>query len=286
MLKKQIKSYKKLLLRSIREGTTQLWRNKLLSGTTILLGALILFLLNLVFSIGYFADYSLKNLESRADFTVPLRKDYDPFLLDALKNELNKFDLTVTIRTNKKLEDFEIPTRLHLVFGSLQEVKDVFKVLKKIRYDNVIGNWNTEGEKDFVNLIDKLHKIRTNIEKVSFWLSILFLAGGILLVINTFRIVIFSRKEEIFIARFVGADTKFIAGPFLVEGLLLGISASLIGIFAFIFVLREIEVLPGGEIFLYLWNNVFTEEILVSAGVGIVGAWMAIQKYLNGRFEK
>ena len=65
-----------LLQRSLREGSIQLWRNKFLSGTTIFLGALILFLLNFVFSIQYFADMSLQNLEARADFSILLQEDF------------------------------------------------------------------------------------------------------------------------------------------------------------------------------------------------------------------
>jgi hypothetical protein len=86
--------------------------------------------------------------------------------------------------------------------------------------------------------------------------------------VNTFRIVIFSRKNEVFIARFVGANTKFIAGPFLVEGCLLGIASSVIAIIVFTFVLQQIDILPAGEIFIHLWNSVFSFEILISGLVG------------------
>ncbi len=277
---------KKLILRSIREGAIQLWRNKFLSITTILLGALILFLINFVFAVQYFADYSLEKLESRADFTVPLRPDYDSFLLEALENELTEYNLAVNVYEAQKLEDFEVPTRLHLKFGDLEEVRDIFGVLKKTRYDPVVDTWDIDSEREFTNLILKLVLVRNTVEKASFWLSLIFLVGGIFLVINTFRIALFSRKEEIFIARFIGAEQKFIMGPFLVEGLLLGLMASIIAIFSFIFVLKKIEALPGGDIFLHLWNNIFSNEILISAVIGMLGAWIAVSRYLTGRFEQ
>ena len=66
--------WKNLIWRSAREGTVQLIRNKFLSSTTVLLGALILFLLNFVFALHFFTDYSLKSLEERADFRVPLEE--------------------------------------------------------------------------------------------------------------------------------------------------------------------------------------------------------------------
>jgi len=280
-----MKNIKPLLLRSFREGSIQVWRNKFLSGTTMLLGALILFLLNFVFSIQFFADYSLQNLEQRADFSLELRADYDAFEFDALKNELGMYDIESEVLDAEVVESFQLPPRLHVRFGDLREVGDVFEILKKGRYDSVIGTWDGEGERDFVNIIDNLLRVRDGVERAGFWLVILFLAGGVLLMVNTFRIVIFSRKNEVFISRFVGAETKFIAGPFLVEGLLLGVASSVIAIAVFTFVLRQVDILPAGEIFMHLWNNVFSLEILISGLVGMTGAWIAIRKYLSGKFS-
>ncbi len=280
-----MKNIKKILLRSLREGIIQLWRNKFLSLTTILLGALILFLINFVFAVQFFADHSLQQLESRADFNVSLREDHDVFLLEALENELAEFNLSVNVYPAQKHDDFEVPERLHLKFGNLEQIREIFEVLKKTRYDAVVDTWDIESEREFVNLTEKLIMLRNAVEKASFWLSLIFIVGGILLVINTFRLVLFSRKDEIFIARFIGADFKFITGPYLVEGLLMGILSSFIAIFTFIFVLRKVEVLPGGEIFLHLWNNIFSNEILISATIGALGAWISVKRYLMGRFE-
>ncbi len=280
-----MKSIQKLILRSIREGTLQLWRNRFLSFTTILLGSLILLLINFVFAIQFYADTSLKDLESRADFAVPLRADFDSFDLEAMQNELGNFNLLSSVYQEMTVDGIQIPAHLKLKFGDLREVDDVFTVLSKTRYDSVVGVRDIDGEREFVTLINRLIKIRDSVEKASFWLSFLFLAGGILLVINTFRIALFSRKDEIFISRFVGADAKFIVGPYLVEGLLFGIISSFIAIFVFMFLLREINALPGGDIFMYMWDSVFSNEIMLASAVGIAGAWISVKRYLSGRYE-
>lgn len=279
-----MKHWKALLSRSFREGSIQVWRNKFLSGTTILLGALILFLLNFVFSIQFFADYSIRNLESRADFSVVLKDDFDAFEFDALRNELGMFDVQTQVFEAETREDVEVPPRLHIKFKKLEQVQEVFEILKKPRYDSVVGDWDSAGERDFVNIVGKLLNVREGVSRASFWLILLFLAGGVLLAFNTFRIVLFSRKDEVFIARLVGADPKFIAGPFLVEGGLLGMVSSLLAIVLFTFVLKQIEVLPRGEIFLHLWNDIFSFEILSAGLVGVAGAWIAVRKYLRGKF--
>ncbi len=275
-----------LLKRSFREGSIQVWRNKFLSLTTILLGGLIVFLLNFVFAIEFYADYSLKNLESRADFVVPLENNFDAFELDALQNELTAFDLTTEIREQTEMEGITIPPRLNIQFHKLDEINKAFEVLKKVRYASVIGTWDKRGERDFVQVIDTLLKFRKGVETTSFWLIILFLGGGVLLMINTFRIILFNRKNEIFIARLVGADIKFIQLPFLIEGLLLGAASSIIGILTFTFILREITFLPGGVIFLHFWNTIFSYEVLLTILVGMAGAWIAARKYMTGKFSQ
>ena len=270
--------------RSFREGARQVWRNKFLSMTTVLLGALILFLMNFLFSVEYFLDESLKKMESRADFSVPLRDDYDAFTFDALKNDLNNnYDVEIKFLKVESFEIYSLPARIHIKFHNLAEVGTVLKRLKAVRYDTVVGVWDGSGELEFVKIVDKLLKLRTGMEKLIFWLFILFLGGGILLGVNTFRLVIFSRKDEVYISRLVGADSSFIAGPFLIEGLLLGFIAALLAIIVFVLVLREISILPGGEVFLHLWNEVFSEEILIAGAVGVLGAWISIKNYLVGR---
>ena len=215
-----------LIIRSIREGTLQLWRNPFLSFTTIGLGALILFLLNIVFALEFYTQHMLKDLESRADFVVPLQENYEVFEFEALKNDLNNnYRVELETLAPELQEGFEVPKRLHIKFGNLHEVPEVFETLKGLRYQEVIGVWYSDIERDFIELVQRLIKFESAIEKTTQGLVLLFLVGGVILVINTFRLMLFSRKEEIFVARLVGADTKFIAGPFLWEGFLLGVGA-------------------------------------------------------------
>ncbi len=275
----------KLFLRSINEGLIQLWRNKFLSLMTIGLGVLILILLNLVFSMQYFAEKSLRDIEARADFSIALRENFDGFELEALQNDLKKFDVETQILEAHKFNDFPLPPRLYLKFRDISQVEDIFESIKNPRYSEIIANWDSAGEKDFVNVISKLLNLRQNVEKAAQILVILFIIGGILLIINTFRLVIFSRKNEVFIARLVGATPEFIMGPFIAEGAFLGFISGFLSILIFIFLLREITILPGGQIFIYLWNNLFLWEILVSIIVGILGAWLAVRKYLFGKLQ-
>ncbi len=59
-------------------------------------------------------------------------------------------------------------------------------------------------------------------------LSVVFLVISILVIFNTIRMAIFSRREEIYMMKLVGADRNFIRGPFLVEAQLSGVVSGLL----------------------------------------------------------
>ncbi len=282
--------WKNLLMRSAREGTIQLLRNKFLSSTTILLGALILFLLNFIFALSFFTDFTLKDLESRADFRVPLETNYEVFNLEALQNDLtNEYAVETSVLPAETFLNFSNPPILYIKFGTLKDVPGVFERLKSVRYSEVVGAWDFAAEREFVTLVERLLNLRNTVEQATLWLIVLFVIGGVALAVNTFRVVLFSRRQEVFVARLVGADTTFIAGPYLWEGLLLGLLAWLIAGVGFVLALREIDFLPGqnvgAEIFEYWWNIILWNELLVAMGVGVLGAWIAIKRYLTGHFE-
>jgi len=285
-----MKDFKNLLARSAREGTVQLIRNKFLSLTTVLLGALILFLLNFIFALSFFTDLSLKDLESRADFRVPLEAKYEVFNLEALQNDLtNQYKVETSVLPAEDFLNFSNPPILYIKFESLRDVAGIFELLKSVRYSEVIGDWDFSAEREFVTLVERLLTLRDTVEPATFWLMVLFVVGGVALAVNTFRVVLFSRRQEVFVARLVGADTTFIAGPYLWEGMLLGLLSWFIAGVGFVLVLREITFLPGqnlgGDIFEYWWNAILWNELVIAMAVGVLGAWIAIKRYLTGHFE-
>ncbi len=122
-------------------------------------------------------------------------------------------------------------------------------------------------------------------------LSAVFLVISILVIFNTIRMAIFSRREEIHMMKLVGADTTFIRGPFLVEaqicGIISGLLASTAGYFGFKMIR---ENLSSYGVDVSLVDNLFMTSNLVlvylaviAAGmlVGTISARLAMQKYLK-----
>jgi cell division transport system permease protein len=121
-------------------------------------------------------------------------------------------------------------------------------------------------------------------------------AGGVVLVViglivlfiivNTIRLAVFARAEEIEIMRLVGASDAFIRWPFVFEGALVGLigAAVTLGVLAvaasplqgFMFDFFRVLPLQFGSLSRDL-------IVLVSAagiGLGVLGAWVSVRTYL------
>jgi len=141
------------------------------------------------------------------------------------------------------------------------------------------------------NLVEQLVKWTKTIRLggivfVSTLLSISFL---IIIMVIGMRIAI--RREEVSIMSLVGATKWYIARPFFIEGALYGIlgaSISVLLIYGLLLFyspqiqnfLGDIRIFPINPLFfLYLW----AAEALVAALVGIIGAAIALYRYLKIR---
>ena len=122
-------------------------------------------------------------------------------------------------------------------------------------------------------------------------LAIVFLVISILIIFSTIRMAIFSRREEIYMMKLVGADKSFIRGPFLVEaeicGIIAGILAGTASYFGFRFLAPKLtnygisveqidNVLESNQLIL-----VFLVFIVIGVLIGRISARLAVSRYLN-----
>ncbi len=122
-------------------------------------------------------------------------------------------------------------------------------------------------------------------------LAIIFLIVSVLIIFSTIRMAIFSRREEIYMMKLVGADKGFIRGPFLVEaeicGIVAGVVAATVSYFMFMFIAPKLSSygINTNTITEILESNKLILVYLVFVGIGIivgrVSAWLAVSKYLH-----
>ena len=122
-------------------------------------------------------------------------------------------------------------------------------------------------------------------------LAVVFLVISVLIIFSTIRMAIFSRREEIYMMKLVGADKRFIRGPFLVEaeicGIVAGVVAATASYFGFTLLAPKLtgyginvnaitNMLESNKLIL-----VYAVFVAIGVVIGRVSARLAISKYLH-----
>jgi len=119
--------------------------------------------------------------------------------------------------------------------------------------------------------------------------SVILLVIGVIvlfIIVNTIRLAVFARAEEIEIMRLVGASDAFIRWPFVFEGAMVGLFGAIItlgGLYLLAdpigsFMVDFFRVLP-----LSFGSLARDLVVLVSAaglGLGVLGSWLSVRTYL------
>ena len=137
--------------------------------------------------------------------------------------------------------------------------------------------------------IDKLSNIMSYASQIGVIAAGIFVVISILIIFNTIRMTIFSRRDEISMERSIGADNYFIRGPFLVEAELYGIIAAIltviIGYTAMPKILSGlgsyIEVSQTLTMFKQKWWLVALIMLAIGFLIGDLSARLALHRYLK-----
>jgi cell division transport system permease protein len=141
----------------------------------------------------------------------------------------------------------------------------------------------TDGKKLSHRILEVAHVI-----EVVFTLATLVLViASVLLISNTIRLSIFSRRREIEVMKLVGATNWFVRGPFMLEGLICGVAGALLAIF-FLVVGKTVAlpaILPhlSGDADVHAMAFPLVALVLLGAGLGLgaVGSGLTIRRFLR-----
>jgi len=110
----------------------------------------------------------------------------------------------------------------------------------------------------------------------------------LLIVINSIRMALMSRAQEIEIMRLVGASDRYVRWPFILEGVLIGLTGAVITLVLLLIASRPISDLASeiaGQVPLGFDRSLTLQivTIVMGAGFGLggVGAWISVRTYLR-----
>ena len=247
-------------------------------------------------------------------FTEVVKQDYDQvevFLLDdttkaeaeELMSVIKQQDGVSAVEYRSKAEALEIlkqrwgesgymldslgknplPASILISVDSLDNAGDVAKFAGTL-----------EGVDDiqyYQETVDKLTKITNFLQIGALIIMIFLVVVSVVVVSNTVKLTVFARAKEIRIMKYVGATNWFIRGPFLAEGIIIGVLAALVstGLISLIYakiidaigpqVLAIVSspLIPVG----YMTSNMIIIFIALGASIGAWGSIISMRRFLD-----
>lgn len=171
----------------------------------------------------------------------------------------------------------------------------LIKVTKLEAADTVVAKVKTfqgiEDIKYYKDTVDQLMKI-TRFIQIGATIVILFLVIiSVVVVSNTIKLTVLAREREISIMKYVGATNWFIRGPFLIEGILIGILSALISVGVISLLYYKISELIGQQLFIMLSTTMVPGAFLVvhliwifaalGISIGACGSIISMRRFLD-----
>ena len=217
------------------------------------------------------------NAVSRNLSTDPRIKEYQ-FVskTEALKRMKQKYpQLTANLPSNPLPASYEVTP---------QKAEDVKSIAADLRAQKFVG---VEKIKDGQQTSERILQVGKWIWIVFLVMVVVLLIASVILIANTIRLSIFSRRREIEVMKLVGATNWFVRGPFMLEGLLQGLVGSVAAVLL-LFLGKQIA-LPAILGHIDTTDDVRALSFSVTAfalmavglGVGALGSGMTLHRFLK-----
>lgn len=295
--------------RGIKLGLTNLWRNRLLSIATILVMAIMICIFNSILAVNYISKQALQNINQKVDLIFYLKDGTDYYSANLLATKLKEVAgvknveyiskeqaLSIVSQNYPQTVDFlrkfnlknPLPASLSVTTENAEAHQNVYNFLDKSPLNQYLEERDESGtsQRDIISSTARnLANLNLFIKQLIFWIVFVFIIGGSLIIINAIQLTIFTRRQEIFIMRLVGATPNFIRLPFITEAICYAVVAVILSFFLLFMAGQALEI-NNLEIFREFQAinllPVFFTEIGLSALLGLISSFFAVEKYLHG----
>lgn len=277
-----------------------LWRNGVMSfaSITVLMSCLVV--------LGGFAlivvniDINLEKLGLLNEIAVFVELDATDEDVDRIKSEIESLDNIESVEHVTKeegLEDLknEDPEYAYL-YEDIDEDNNPLTDMFIIKYSDtskvssldyqlrqIEGIRKVNNRQDIAVMMDNM---KSGILLIFVWFLAILFVVSVFVIINTVKLAVFARRNEISIMRYVGATSSFITLPFVFEGAIIGVISGSLAYFIEWYVYKYIEdmMLSDLPIITFLKFSdaalyVFLGFIGIGVVTGVIGSCISLSRY-------
>lgn len=293
---------------TMKQGVKNIGRNKLFSLASVATMAACIFLFGLFFSVILNFNYIVKKAEEGVAITVFFEENLEDSKVEAIGDALRDRDDVLKVTYVSADEAWD--TFKDEYFGESKDLAEGFEDDNPLAgSDNYeVYMKDVESQKEVVKFAEGLDGVRkvnksdvvaktlSSVNKLILYVSaaiiLILLIVTVFLISNTVTIGITVRKEEIAIMKYIGAKDYFVRGPFIVEGILIGLVGAAIplaGLYvvydkAIDYIMTRFSILNNILDFMPVWDVykiLLPTGLLLGVGIGFIGSFFTIRKHLK-----
>ena len=288
----------------IGEGFSNVFKNKKSTGASLMIMCATMIIFGIFLILGENINHFVDEIKSEQGFQVFLNKDATDEEIQKVGEEIKALDGVSTAEYKDK--EYALNTmkeklgdRAELIEGygpdyfppsyvvtltDLNMSKDVQN--KIMEFDNVTKITSSD------QTVSTLLRLARGIKLVTGIILTLLIVISIFIISNTIKLTVHARRKEISIMKYVGATNNFIRWPFIVEGMIIGIFASVISI---VIVGGAYSLLAEQAVnaqfmqainmslvgFKDMISSIIFVYMLLGIGIGALGSVISMRKYLK-----
>lgn len=301
------------LKRIIKGGFLNFKRSGLVSWAAVLVVTITLSVITLIILLQAVLHFSLNEIKDKVDVTIYFTVSASEDRIMSLKSSLEKLPEVAVVSYTSREDALRIFRERHVsdypTIQALDEIGDNplgaylnVKAKEVSQYENIANFLKSDdilvlGSSSIIDkvnyhqnklIIDRLNTIISGAQKLGFLITLLLVIISIIITFNTIRLTIFISKEEIGVMRLVGASKMHVRGPFMIEGAIYGIVATLVTLVLFwpatVWLGHNMTDFLGINLYDYYISSfwqILSILLLSGIGLGIVSSFLAVRKYLN-----
>lgn len=302
-----------LLKRIIKSGFKNFKRSGLISWVAVLIVTITLSVITLIILSQAVLHSSLNQIKEKVDVTIYFTVGADESKILSLKDSLEKLPEVASVAYISSDEALSLFRERHNddypTIAALDEINQNplggylnIKAKEVSQYETIANFLKSDSLSvsgsgsiiDKVNyhqnklVIDQLNSIISGAQKLGFLVTLLLILISIIITFSTIRLAIFISKEEIGVMRLVGASKMRVRGPFMIEGAIYGVVATIITLVLFwpitFWLGRNMTSFLGLNLYDYYISNLFQIFIIVllsGVSLGMISSILAVRRYLN-----
>lgn len=295
--------------RIFNSGWTNFKRNSYLSFGATGVMAITLFLFIGLIALNFLTKELVSSLQEKIDVSAYFSLDAKEEQILAIKSDLESLpeiknidyitrekalelfkekhkDDTLIQESLKELDENPLQASLNIKAKNSNQYAGIVKSLEKNKLASVIDKINFyENE----GVISRVQAISSGLKKWGFLITIVLALIAVLVTFNIIRLTIYNQKQEIEIMRLVGASNWQVRGPYLVEGGLYGLFASIVTlavVYPILYSVSDKISAFASSVNLFSYFTHFSYQIIpmvVLAGIslGVISSVIAIRRHLR-----